>query len=207
MRTFVYTDAKSNKFWNIDLHGASFTVTFGKVGSAGQTQTKTFPTDIVARAAHDKLVAEKLGKGYTETTGGSAAAAAPTALSKSLEEALVENPDDLAAHSAYADYLMEQGDPRGEFIQVQLALEDARRAEKEREQLRQREAELLRGYAKRWMGDVGRFLVGKWSGPDKPFHYAFARGWLDHVRILPFPTSVLAALAKAPEARLLQRLE
>jgi uncharacterized protein (TIGR02996 family) len=46
-------------------------------------------------------------------------------LREALEAALVENPDDLAAHRAYADHLMELGDPRGEFIQVQLALEDA----------------------------------------------------------------------------------
>ena len=207
MRKFVFTDAKSNKFWHVDLQGTSFTVTFGRVGTAGQTQQKSFPTADAALKAYDKVVAEKLGKGYTETTGGTAPAAAATPLAKSLEQALVENPDDVAAHSAYADYLMEQGDTRGEFVQVQLALKDPRQPEKEREKLRQREAELLRSYAKRWMGDVGRFLFGKWSGPDKPFHYAFARGWLDHVRVLPFPTSVLAALAKVPEARLLRQLE
>jgi uncharacterized protein (TIGR02996 family) len=39
-----------------------------------------------------------------------------------LETALFDHPDDLATHMAYADLLREQGDPRGEFIQVQLAL-------------------------------------------------------------------------------------
>src|SRR6516165_11926443 len=142
MRTFVYKDDRSNKFWNIDLQGASFTVTFGKVGTKGQTQKKDFPDAAKAKQAHDKLVAEKLGKGYVETTAGKQPGAAP--LQRSLEEALVENPDDLAAHSAYADYLSEQGDPGGELIQVQLALEDAGRPAEERKQLRKREAELLK---------------------------------------------------------------
>jgi uncharacterized protein (TIGR02996 family) len=206
MRTFVFTDAKSNKFWNIDLQGSSFTVQFGKVGTRGQTQTKDFPDAAAARKAHDKLVAEKLAKGYVETTPQPAA---PTIspLQQSLEAALVEDPDDLAAHSAYADYLMEQGDPRGEFVQVQLALEEPGRAAKERTQLRKRENELLQQHAREWLGDVGPFLVGDWSGPVNPYHYQFVRGWLDMVRTLPFPCAILAALARSPQARLLRRLE
>jgi uncharacterized protein (TIGR02996 family) len=205
MRTFVYSDAKSNKFWNIDLQGASFTVTFGKVGTKGQTQKKDFPDAAKAKQAHDKLVAEKLGKGYVETTAGKQPGAAP--LQRSLEEALVENPDDLAAHSAYADYLSEQGDPGGELIQVQLALEGPGRPAEERKQLQKREAELLKRYGRQWLGDLGPILVGKWSGPDKPYHYQFHRGWLDLVRMLPFPDGIVAAVAKAPQLRLLRRLE
>jgi uncharacterized protein (TIGR02996 family) len=220
MRTFIYTDSKSNKFWNIDLKTRSFTVNFGKVGTKGQTQTKKFSSEAAARKAHDKLVAEKLKKGYVETHGGKeeeegeeeeeeeeepAAAASP--LQKSLEAALVENPDDVGTHSAYADYLMEQGDPRGEFIQVQLALEDPARPAKERTQLQKREKALLKKHARQWLGDLRRFLVGDWSGEDKPYHYQFARGWLDLLRVLPSPDAILASLGRSPEARLLRRLE
>jgi uncharacterized protein (TIGR02996 family) len=202
MRSFVFTDSKSNKFWNIDLEGARFTVNFGKVGTRGQTQVKEFPDEESARKAHDKLVAEKLAKGYVETTRPAA-----TPLQQALEAALVENSDDVAAYSAYADYLMEQGDPRGEFIQVQLALEDPGRPTPERARLRDRENELLKQHAREWLGDLGRFLVGNWSGPDKPFHYQFHRGWLDLVRVLPSPDVILAALGRSPEVRLLRQLE
>jgi uncharacterized protein (TIGR02996 family) len=207
MRTFVFTDTKSRKFWNIDLQGARFTVTFGKVGGKGQTQRKDFPDEEKARLAHDKLVAEKLARGYVETTPRQAPPSSPPApLQQSLEQALVEDPDDRAAHSAYADYLTEQGDPRGELIQVQLALEDPRRPARERTRLRERENELLQ-HGRQWLGGLGPLLVGDWSGPDKPYHYQFARGWLDLVRVLPFPDALIAALARAPEARLLRRLE
>src|SRR5947209_5771495 len=205
MRTFVFSDGKSNKFWNIDLQGSSFTVTFGKVGTRGQTQKKDFADAAAARTAHDKLVAEKLGKGYVETTAGKQPGPAP--LQQSLEQALVEDPDDLAAHSAYADYLAEQGDPRGELIQVQLALENPGWPAQERARLRQRESELLSRHGKEWLGDLGRFLVGDWSGPDKPYHFAFVRGWLDLVRVLPAPDAIFDSLARSPEARLLRRLE
>jgi uncharacterized protein (TIGR02996 family) len=209
MRTFVFTDAKSNKFWHVELDGTGLTVTFGRVGTQGQTKTKTFPNQAAAQKEHDKLVAEKLKKGYVETTAP-AAAAPPPAVSterKALEAALVAHPDEVAAHSAYADYLAEQGDPRGEFVQTQLALEDPTRPKRERDALKKREAALLKKHATQWLGDVGRFLVGSWSGEDKPYHFRFARGWLDFVRTLPLPEEIVAALAKAPEARLLRRLE
>lgn len=41
-----------------------------------------------------------------------------------LESALVDDPDNLATHYSNADYLLEQGDPRGELIQLQLALDN-----------------------------------------------------------------------------------
>src|SRR4051794_22011048 len=103
MRTFLYADAKSNKFWNISLGRCSFTVQFGKVGTAGQSQVKNFDDHGKAMKEHDKLIREKLTKGYHETTP----VAAPSLLD-ALESALIENPDDLATHMAYADYLEEQ---------------------------------------------------------------------------------------------------
>jgi uncharacterized protein (TIGR02996 family) len=206
MRTFVYTDAASNKFWNIELAGNKVTVTYGRVGTTGQTQTKSFATPALARTEHDKLVAEKLKKGYVETTP--APAGAPVSPERlALEKALVAHPDEVAAHSAYADYLAEAGDPRGEFIQVQLALEDESRTKAERNSLRKRESALLAKYAREWMGDLGRMLVGTWSGEDKAYRYGFTRGWLDYLRLLPGPQALFDALGSAPETRLLRRLE
>ena len=49
------------------------------------------------------------------------------ATGQALQAAVVEGPDDLAAHMALADWLSEQADPRlqarGELIRTQLALE------------------------------------------------------------------------------------
>jgi len=44
MRTFVFTDEKSNKFWNIELRGKSYTVTFGRVGTTGRRRSRSSPT-------------------------------------------------------------------------------------------------------------------------------------------------------------------
>jgi predicted DNA-binding WGR domain protein len=40
IQELIYQDEKSNKFWRIETDGASFTVTFGKIGTSGQTQAK-----------------------------------------------------------------------------------------------------------------------------------------------------------------------
>ena len=151
MRTFQYSDAKSHKFWNIEVSGDSFTVTYGKVGSAGQTQTKTFATAAKAQAEADKLIQEKLKKGYGETTPR--AAAAPT---ESFERALIANPNDSAAWGIYGDYLVEQGDPRGEFMQIQIALEDESLPKAKRTALKKQEASLLEKHEHDWLGGAGR---------------------------------------------------
>jgi predicted DNA-binding WGR domain protein len=41
---------------------------YGRIGSAGQTTVKNYPDEAAARAAADKLVREKTGKGYVEKT-------------------------------------------------------------------------------------------------------------------------------------------
>ena len=64
MRTFEFKDATSNKFWHIVLAGNTFTVTYGRIGTTGQTQLKSFASAAIAKTEHDKLVAQKLKKGF-----------------------------------------------------------------------------------------------------------------------------------------------
>jgi predicted DNA-binding WGR domain protein len=68
-REFQLVEGSSKKFWAIQLEGKAFDVTFGRIGTAGQTQRKEFATAGEALKAHDKLVAEKVAKGYAEVGG------------------------------------------------------------------------------------------------------------------------------------------
>jgi predicted DNA-binding WGR domain protein len=68
-RELVYMDAKSSKFWNIEVKGASHSVTFGRVGSNGQSITKDFKDEAAALKDAEKLVKEKVGKGYVDAAG------------------------------------------------------------------------------------------------------------------------------------------
>jgi uncharacterized protein (TIGR02996 family) len=210
MRTFQYSDATSHKFWNIELSGSSFTVTYGKVGAAGQTQTKSFASDEKAQAEADKLIREKLTKGYAETTPRAAASQ-----SEAFERALVANSEDLAGWCAYADSLAEQSDPRGEFMQVQIALEDESRSKVERAALKKQEATLLKQHEKDWLGPLAAvtmdaeqvpFWDGGTQGKRTPVAHRFARGWLSRLEFHRLTVGQARALAQSPQARLLREL-
>ncbi|WP_016755542.1 WGR domain-containing protein [Leptospira santarosai] len=62
----TFKDDKSDKFWNIEVSENSFTVTYGKTGTNGQTQTKTFDDEQECLKEAKTLLSEKLKKGYLE---------------------------------------------------------------------------------------------------------------------------------------------
>ncbi len=139
-----------------------------------------------------------------------------------LEAALRANPDDLAAHMAYGDHLAESGDPRGEFIQVQLALEDPTRPPEQRKDLQEREADLLKAHGAEWLGPM-HVLFPPWRTGSRGVHedapfgmeyfdpaaytFRFARGWLDSLSLGHASAELLDAAAEAPAARLLRELD
>ena len=69
-RELVYMDAKSSKFWRIELDGDSHTVVYGRTGTDGQSKTKSFDSPEAAKKDFDKMVASKLKKGYVEESSG-----------------------------------------------------------------------------------------------------------------------------------------
>lgn len=64
---FEFRTEASSKFWEPKLAGSTLTVSFGKIGTAGQTHTKKFSSAEKAEAEYRKLVCEKLSKGYKPT--------------------------------------------------------------------------------------------------------------------------------------------
>jgi uncharacterized protein (TIGR02996 family) len=199
MRTFYFSDGKSEKFWHIELRDKQVVITSGTIGRKGRAEQKTFDNKFMARFEQDHLIRDKLAAGHAETTHMEAM----PPLRRALEAALVADPDDLGAHMAYADWLAEQGDPRGEFIQVQLALEDESRPAAERKRLRKREAVLLKAHRDEWLGALASLVErGQWS--DLVAH--FARGWVEQL-VVPFLSVPLASLlAWEPRLPLVRRL-
>ncbi len=66
VRHFEFVSDSSRKFWEIALAGNAFTVRFGRIGTAGQSQSKSFPDADKAKIEAGKLIAEKVKKGYVE---------------------------------------------------------------------------------------------------------------------------------------------
>ncbi|BBL76841.1 WGR and DUF4132 domain-containing protein [Methylomagnum ishizawai] len=78
MRRFELIEGTSRKFWQIQVEDVELTVTFGRIGTNGQTKTKRFPSNAAASAEAAKLVKEKTGKGYREIAAIGMAAPVPT---------------------------------------------------------------------------------------------------------------------------------
>ncbi|ROZ74313.1 DUF4132 domain-containing protein [Ramlibacter sp. WS9] len=77
MERYELVEGASSKFWEVEVSGMNLTVRFGRIGTAGQTKTKTFGDAAAAQKEWEKLVKEKTGKGYgLVNSGGTLALAA-----------------------------------------------------------------------------------------------------------------------------------
>ena len=74
-RTLVFDDGSSRKFWNVVTEGKTLTVTFGRLGTAGQTQAKKLSSDAACAKEAESLVVSKLKKGYVDAKGAASKAA------------------------------------------------------------------------------------------------------------------------------------
>jgi uncharacterized protein (TIGR02996 family) len=158
----------------------------------------------------------KLKAGYVETTKDDVPLLEATG--RALEQAVVEHPDELAAHMAFADYLSEQSDPRlqtrGEFIRIQLALEDESLPAEQRRRLARREKQLLAAHEREWLGwrlsdllfDGGDDWPGAGSAKMLAAHRGYRRGWLDRLVVPNLGKMAVAALWDSPAVRLLRHL-
>jgi len=77
MRRFEFADDRSSKFWEIEQNGLDLNLRWGRIGTQGQGQVKSFADEAKCAAAIAKLIAEKTGKGYVETGAAAVATSAP----------------------------------------------------------------------------------------------------------------------------------
>ncbi|MFB3388086.1 DUF6493 family protein [Flavobacterium sp. LAR06] len=89
-KSLKYIDGNSDKFWQIEVTGLQYTVTYGKNGTSGTSQTKSFSTGEECLKAAEKILAEKVKKGYSETGDVAVASKPKTAKSAKSDEALEE---------------------------------------------------------------------------------------------------------------------
>lgn len=61
-----FIDGTSDKFWQIEVSGLAHTVTYGKNGTSGTTQTKSFASAEECLKSAEKLLSEKIKKGYSD---------------------------------------------------------------------------------------------------------------------------------------------
>ncbi len=113
---------------------------------------------------------------------------------ESLEAALAADPENVALHSAYADLLIEEGDPRGEYIRLELILEDDGLTEGERKESMRRAKEILHAHKRKWLGPILKDNV----------KVSWIRGWIDALIISHVRESDIVKILRCPTIRLLR---
>jgi predicted DNA-binding WGR domain protein len=66
MRRFEFIGGASDKFWEISVKGKEVQVRFGRNGTHGQSEVKSFSDEAKAQKHAESRIAEKLRKGYRE---------------------------------------------------------------------------------------------------------------------------------------------
>jgi predicted DNA-binding WGR domain protein len=65
-KKLINQDGLSNKFWQVDTRGKAQTIVFGKIDTIGREAIKEFASEAECISETNKLIAEKLKKGYVE---------------------------------------------------------------------------------------------------------------------------------------------
>lgn len=102
MRRFELIEGTASKFWEVEQSDTELNIRWGRIGTAGQSQTKSFADAAKAAAALTKLVAEKAGKGYSEVGVAAGAAIGKTEAKPKAEAAAEKAPAPSAAKAAPA---------------------------------------------------------------------------------------------------------
>ncbi|NUP14312.1 MAG: WGR domain-containing protein [Polyangiaceae bacterium] len=155
MPRYEFKEGKSSKFWEIELDEESFTTRWGRIGTAGQESTKDFDTRADAKKEYQKLIAEKVKKGYVLVSGEGGDAPAVVKSNPGLEAQIEAAPDDLHTYEVYADWLQSSGDARGELIAVQIGLSKSPASEltaRQQELLGLNDGELFHGSLQSLLG-------------------------------------------------------
>lgn len=106
-----------------------------------------------------------------------------------FEDAIREDPDNLELRLIAADWFEEQGDPRAEFIRLQLALENLPRQHEWRLGFSEREKELLGEHRKQWdqtarqliQSSLSDATIGKNDGLIRKWKYR--RGFIEELKV------------------------
>jgi uncharacterized protein (TIGR02996 family) len=184
-----FIDATGERFWVVERERAAVTVTFGAVGENGRARTLAFDDPETAEMVVDRLTRDRLNRGYREWVGGTTAEA--------LERGLWDHRDETPRWAAYADHLIESGDPRGELTRLQFELEGGGLTRVERRR--------RRAGGEQWAATAGGAEVGRAAVPplDRPWNPIddFPFGGDAYTELLPVVAGRLAAHLHAPDRR------
>lgn len=206
-RRFERKTPESYKFWSIEVSGNRVTTKFGRIGSKGRSMEKQFGDADEATKYVLRKIDEKNREGYEEVKKTKVERKTNEQLWEELKShepfirSIVDSPDSLEPLHVYADWLMERGDVRGEFIQCQIKLQDYSTPLRELEGLEKEAAEIQAANWHDWLGPLSPFFKSSNN------QLQFINGHLGSIHSTYFDVELAETLKKSPHCRLLRRLK
>jgi uncharacterized protein (TIGR02996 family) len=123
---------------------------------------------------------------------------------ETFETKILENRDDVDSYLVYSDWLMDQGDPLGEFIRVQIQLEDESLDSKQRQQLQEKESRLIMENQQHWLPEIQPLLVQE--DYETKVEVKYERGFVTVLTCSRLNIEKARAIAREPASRWIQEL-
>lgn len=207
IRRYEFKSDRSYKFWEVSVDDLSVNTRYGRIGTRGRSQSKIFDSAEAAQAHADKEAAKKKKAGYVELVKQEVKRKTNEELWNELKphepflESILESPDDIDQYLVYADWLLECGDPRGQFILSQLAAKDSQTPMWEQIRHQKIADEIQLTNWREWLGELAPILQP--SG----FRLEFQRGQVSLLGLPCLNSQIGVALKGSPHCRFLRTLE
>lgn len=133
-------------------------------------------------------------------------------MSEKLEKKIFEKPEDIKRHEAYVAWLRENdGEPRADLIEIQIALENQKLNREKRFELELQESRILNEHGREWIGPLSDFIMmrdipGRRFQPKPGCEIEWYRGWVYGLVLDELTLKLSKVLLQAPELRLFRRL-
>lgn len=115
-------------------------------------------------------------------------------------QSILNSPDEIDEFLVYADWLLEQGDPRGDFIVSQIATKDPRTPMWQQTNHQKLADKIQLENWRNWVGEMATFL-------DRSlFLFKFERGFLSSLQLPYLSEEFAATLKSSPHCRFLRKL-
>jgi uncharacterized protein (TIGR02996 family) len=207
MPTYTKQAPKGIEVVDIRYRGKTVTTVSTLPGGKPKKKVTTYKSERMAHARYKMALESRKTKGWVHLSQ-----TRPIIENRDLERAIAQHLDDDEPRIVYGDWLLEQGDPRGDLIAVQRELRSA--DDDLTKTLAARERKLLRDHASLWFGTLDEIL-------DEPDHQrptlraTWRLGFFDEVEVrlseggmpwLPMLSEAVGVLATLQSSRFVRRL-
>jgi uncharacterized protein (TIGR02996 family) len=206
-RRFEFKSETSYKFWTCQQIDQVVETSYGRIGNKGTLSQKGFASFEEAEQFAAKKVREKLKAGYQEVIRKQVDRKSNAELWEELKDhepflqAILEAPDEEDGYLVYADWLMERGDPRGDYMLCQWKLADYETPLREIESLEKKASEIYSSNWRGWLGELGKYTS------ESKLSIQFGRGLADIAVFKTASSDLAKCLSGSPHARTIRQLQ